>query len=109
MTHTCRNLADLTFVESLSMRPKTIFWQVERRRRNAVLSNNNSQNFNKISRITSLLEDGSLFSDLGITDFNATNDRAMVCGSIGLNTEINRILEDIGLHKGEIQIPVNMS
>jgi ferredoxin--NADP+ reductase len=41
-----------------------------------------------------------LFSDLGIAGFNATSDRAMVCGSMGLNSDMKRILENFGLREG---------
>jgi ferredoxin--NADP+ reductase len=35
-----------------------------------------------------------------VTDFGPVNDRAMVCGSIGLNTDIKEILEGYGLREG---------
>jgi ferredoxin--NADP+ reductase len=54
----------------------------------------------KMGRITTKLEDGSLFADLGIDGINADTDRAMVCGSIGLNTDLKRILEGFGLEEG---------
>ena len=54
----------------------------------------------KMGRITTLIKDGTLFRDLDITDFGAEQDRAMVCGSIGLNTDIKEILEGFGLREG---------
>ncbi|MFV0245725.1 MAG: ferredoxin--NADP reductase [Qingshengfaniella sp.] len=54
----------------------------------------------KMGRITTLLEDGTLFRDLGITGMSADTDRAMVCGSLGLNTDLKRILEGFGLREG---------
>ena len=50
--------------------------------------------------ITALLKDGSLFCDLGITDFNTMNDRAMLCRPSGRYTYIKRILADFDLRKG---------
>ena len=54
----------------------------------------------KMGRITTLLEDGTLFKDLEIKGISADTDRAMVCGSIGLNTDIKKILEGFGLEEG---------
>ena len=54
----------------------------------------------KMGRITTLLESGELFRDLGITDFGPETDRAMVCGSMGLNLDLKRILEGHGLREG---------
>ena len=53
-----------------------------------------------MGRITTLIKDGTLFGDLGVTDFGPDKDRAMVCGSIGLNTDIKAILEGYGLREG---------
>ena len=75
--------------------------------KNAVLSNNTLETSPKMGRITSLLKDGSLFSDSSHTDFNATDDRAMVCGSMGLNTNMKLILEEFGLRERANSDPDN--
>ncbi|TFL17974.1 ferredoxin--NADP reductase [Jannaschia formosa] len=54
----------------------------------------------KMGRITTLLEDGTLFRDLGIEGISPETDRAMVCGSLGLNTDLKAILEGFGLEEG---------
>ena len=54
----------------------------------------------KMGRITDLLKSGEVFADLGITDFGPETDRAMVCGSMGLNLDIKDILESHGLREG---------
>ncbi len=47
------------------------------------------------------LEYGRLLVEgLSINDFSPLNDRAMVCGSIGLNLEIKSILDDLGFKEG---------
>ena len=40
-----------------------------------------------------LLKSGELFRDLGIDGISPETDRAMVCGSLGLNTDMKEILE----------------
>jgi ferredoxin--NADP+ reductase len=54
----------------------------------------------KMGRITTLLEDGTVFRDLGVEGISPETDRAMVCGSMGLNTDLKRILEGFGLEEG---------
>ena len=61
-----------------------------------------------MGRITTLIKDGTLFGDLDVTDFGPDKDRAMVCGSIGLNTDIKEILEGYGLREGANSEPANM-
>ena len=53
-----------------------------------------------MGRITEKLKNNNLFSDLNISDFSPDIDRAMVCGSIGLNLEIKAILDDLGFREG---------
>jgi ferredoxin--NADP+ reductase len=101
LTHTCRDVADLKFGKELIAETKTdILVGEEAQQKLHYYPTTTRETSKKMGRITSLLEDGSLLEDLGVTDFNATNDRAMVCGSIGLNTDIKRILEDYGLREG---------
>ena len=53
-----------------------------------------------MGRVTDLLTSGELFKDLGIDGISAETDRAMVCGSMGLNTDLKEILEGFGLEEG---------
>ena len=53
-----------------------------------------------MGRITTLLEQGSVFDDLGLPPITPDSDRAMVCGSIGLNTDMKAILQTYGLREG---------
>ncbi len=54
----------------------------------------------KMGRITNLLEDGSVFADLGIPPITPETDRAMVCGSLDFNKDITKVLERFGLEEG---------
>ena len=101
LTHTCRDVADLKFGKELIAQTKTdILVSEEAQQKLHYYPTTTRETSKKMGRITSLLEDGSLLVDLGVTDFNATNDRAMVCGSIDLNSDMKRILENYGLREG---------
>lgn len=101
VTHTCRDLAELEYsrkmVESLKDDPligemvgdKLIYYPTTTREQSP-----------KMGRITTLLTDGTLFRDLGIDGISPETDRAMVCGSIGLNMDLKKILEGFGLEEG---------
>ena len=101
LTHTCRDLADLKFGEELIAETKNdILVGEEAQHKLLYYPTTTRETSAKMGRITTALEDGSLFENLNITDFNAANDRAMVCGSMGLNTDMKRILENYGLREG---------
>ena len=108
LTHTCRDLADLKFGEELIADTKSDILVGEEAQHKLLYSPTTTRETSaKMGRITTALEDGSLFKNLNITDFNATNDRAMVCGSMGLNSDMKRILENFGLCEGSNADPAD--
>ena len=101
LTHTCRDVADLKFGQELIAETKAdILVGEEAQKKLHYYPTTTRETSDKMGRITSLLENGSLFPDLGVAGFNATSDRAMVCGSMGLNSDMKRILENFGLREG---------
>ena len=101
LTHTCRDVADLEYghllVESLKDDPligelvgdKLTYYPTTTREPSA-----------KTGRITDLLTSKDVFNDLEIQAMHPDTDRAMVCGSLGLNTDMKAILEGYGLREG---------
>ena len=53
-----------------------------------------------MGRLTIMLEQGTVFTDLGLPPITPDSDHAMVCGSIGLNTDMKAILKTYGLREG---------
>lgn len=101
MTHTTRDVAELdygrTLVESLADDPligdmigdKLVYYPTTTREQSP-----------KMGRITNLLQDGTVFKDLGIDGISADTDRGMVCGSLEFNKDIKEVLEGFGLEEG---------
>lgn len=101
VTHTCRDVAELTYsqelVESLADDPligefvgdKLTYYPTTTREESPTMG-----------RITEKLKDGSLLRDVGVDAIGPETDRAMVCGSMGLNLDLKAILEGFGLEEG---------
>jgi ferredoxin--NADP+ reductase len=51
-------------------------------------------------RITTLIENGKFFEDLGIPSFNGETDRIMICGSLAMLHDTQKLLDVIGLDRG---------
>lgn len=101
LTHTCRDVAELKFGEELIS--ETLVDPLvgdEARQKLRYVATTTREKSPLMGRITTLLQDGTLFEKLGITDFGPETDRAMVCGSIGLNNDLKAILEGHGLKEG---------
>ena len=110
LTHTCRDVAELKYGEDLvhSIRTdemlaeligegfanKLVYYPTTTREQSP-----------KMGRVTDLLRDGTVFADLGIEGISVETDRAMVCGSMGLNTDLKEILEGFGLTEGSNSSP----
>ncbi len=101
ITHTCRDVAELEYgrrlVESLPDDPLIGELVGDKLKYYPTTTREQSP---KMGRITTLLKDGTVFKDLGIDGINPDTDRAMVCGSMGLNTDLKEILESFGLREG---------
>ncbi|NOC82222.1 MULTISPECIES: ferredoxin--NADP reductase [Ruegeria] len=106
ITHTCREVAELEYGRQL----------IDSIRQDEMLAELIGEGFAdkihyyptttreespKMGRITDLLKDGTVFSDLGIEGgIKPETDRAMVCGSLAFNLDIKEILEGFGLREG---------
>ncbi len=58
-----------------------------------------------MGRITDRIRSGAFFAQHGLAPFNAAEDRAMICGSMGLNMDMKAILEEAGLEEGSNSRP----
>ena len=105
LTHTCREVAELEYGRQLVDQVKndglmSELVGAENLQKLVYYPTTTREDSPTMGRITTLIKDGTLFGDLDVTDFGPVNDRAMVCGSIGLNTDIKEILEGYGLREG---------
>ena len=105
LTHTCREVAELEYGRQLVDQVKNDELMAELVGAENLLKlvyypTTTREVSPKMGRVTTLINDGTLFRDLDVKDFGPDKDRAMVCGSIGLNTDIKEILEGYGLREG---------
>ncbi len=101
LTHTCREVSELQYGQ----------WLVEETKKDPLIGElaeaklryyptTTREQSPKMGRITSLIQDGDLFRDLAVPPFDAQEDRVMICGSMGLNTDVKALLEEAGLEEG---------
>ena len=105
ITHTCRDVAELEYSRQLiaDLQADELMQELigsENLAKIRYYPTTTREQSPKMGRITTLLEDGSVFKDLGIAPINPDTDRGMVCGSLDFNTDIKAILEGFGLEEG---------
>lgn len=105
VTHTCRDVAELEYGRQLieGLKADDLMQELigpENLAKICYYPTTTREESPKMGRITNLLQDGTVFKDLGVPQINAAYDRAMVCGSLGFNKDIMEILEGFGLTEG---------
>jgi ferredoxin--NADP+ reductase len=63
------------------------------------------ETYRNMGRVTSLIENGKLFSDLGLPPMNPAQDRVMLCGSPGMLNDLKHMLETLGFVEGNTSTP----
>ncbi|MCT8329299.1 ferredoxin--NADP reductase [Albidovulum sediminis] len=101
LTQTCRNVSELAYGADLHRRlledPLVGEEAAAKFRRYATTTREPSE---RMGRITDLIESGKLFEDLGLPPLDPGQDRVMICGSMGLNLDMKRLLEARGFTEG---------
>ena len=105
ITHTCREVGELTYgrdlIESLKddeLLNEVIgegFWKKIK-----YYPTTTREESPKMGRITDLMRSGEAFEDLGTPPLNPETDRAMICGNLAFNLELKEMLEGYGLEEG---------
>ncbi|OYW88851.1 MAG: ferredoxin--NADP(+) reductase [Hyphomonas sp. 32-62-5] len=63
------------------------------------------QHHERMGRITTLIENGKLFSDLGVPPLDPATDRAMICGSMEMIQDVKTLMLKAGLTEGSNAAP----
>lgn len=105
ITHTCREVGELTYgrniIESLKedeLLNEVIgegFWKKIK-----YYPTTTREQSAKMGRITDLMRSGECYEDLGVPCLNPETDRAMICGNLAFNLELKEMFEDYGLEEG---------
>ena len=107
LTQTCRRVSELGYgaalAEGLAEDP-LVGEEAHRFTRYATTTREPSA---RTGRITDLIGSGRLFEDLGVDPLDPEIDRVMICGSIGLNTDVKALLEARGFAEGSNSRPAD--
>ncbi|RMX18099.1 ferredoxin--NADP reductase [Vandammella animalimorsus] len=63
------------------------------------------EDFHHQGRITTLIENGKLFADLGLPPINRAEDRIMICGSPAMLFDLKTLFEQRGFIEGNTSTP----
>ena len=85
LTHTCRNVGDLAYGDALvaSLGDDPLVGD-EAPAKLRHYTSTTREPFDRMGRITNLIESRKLFDDLGVEPLNPETDRVMICGSMAM-------------------------
>ncbi|MEJ6391709.1 ferredoxin--NADP reductase [Gymnodinialimonas sp. 2305UL16-5] len=112
ITHTCREVGELTYgrdlIEALQhdeLLNEVIgegFWKKIK-----YYPTTTREESPKMGRITDLMRSGTAFEDLDVPPLTPETDRAMICGNLAFNLELKDMLEEYGLEEGANSKPAH--
>ena len=108
LTHTCRQRAELSYglrlTESLKDDPLVGEMVGEKL---AHITSLTREEYPLKGRITTLIENGRLFEELGVPALDREHDRVMICGSMDMISDTKTLVESFGLIEGSNSKPAD--
>ena len=100
LTHTCRDVAELTYGQELVAATKQDPLVGEVAQGLRLYSTTTRETSSQMGRITDLMASGKVFTDLHVAPITPEVDRAMICGSMDMLRDTKAMLEGFGLTEG---------
>lgn len=101
LTQTCRDVAELAYGEKIvadTLEDPLVGEMVAGRLIH--YTSTTREGHTHTGRITTLIETGALFHDLGTAPFDPESDRVMICGSMDMIQDTKTLVEAAGLEEG---------
>lgn len=106
LIHGCRTVAELAYDDYLTKElPENEFIGDEVKAKLIYYPTVTREPFRHQGRITSLIEGGQLFADIGLPPIDPQNDRLMLCGSPAMLKDLVQLLESRGFQEGSQSQP----
>ena len=101
LVQTCRSYAELTYGNDLVLRAQSDPLIGEQAQAGLVhYATTTRETSARMGRITSLMENGKIFSDLNLPALRPEDDRVMICGSMSMLNDVKLLTEQAGLTEG---------
>jgi ferredoxin--NADP+ reductase len=108
VTNTCRDVADLAYGNNLvaSLHADPLIGELTAGRVKYIATTTRETSA-RMGRITTLIENGELFSMVGCPPFDRETDRVMICGSMAMLNDVKALVEAHGLEEGSNSKPAD--
>lgn len=106
LTHTCREAAELQYGHDLVEATKSDPLVGEEASKQLIhVASTTRETSGRMGRITTMMETGSLYEELGVPPLDPAVDRGMICGSMDMLNDVKALCEAAGLSEGSNNRP----
>ncbi|MFU0504303.1 ferredoxin--NADP reductase [Pseudaminobacter sp. NGMCC 1.201702] len=108
LTHTCRDIAELTFGKELvgALADDPLIGELTHGRVR-LYNSTTRETSERMGRITALIGSGQFQSDLDIEKLSPETDRVMICGSMAMLKDVKELVEHAGFEEGSLSQPAS--
>lgn len=108
LTHTCRDVAELTYGKELvaALAEDPLIGELTHGRV-TLYSTTTREESPYMGRITALIGSGKFYTDLGIDKLDPATDRIMICGSMHMLKDVKELAESLGFDEGSLSQPAS--
>jgi ferredoxin--NADP+ reductase len=108
LTHTCRTVAELEYGKSIiaSLKNDPLIAEFAEDKI-TYFSSVTQDNYNSVGRITTLINSGEFFRNIGKLPLMPKTDRVMICGSVDMLKEVSALVEASGFIEGSNASPAD--
>ena len=106
LVHGCRHVAELAYQDLITEElPRHEFLGELASEQLLYYPTVTREPFRNQGRITTLIDNGKLFDDLGLPTLDREHDRVMICGSPAMLKDLKAMLDARGFHEGNTSRP----
>jgi ferredoxin--NADP+ reductase len=105
VTHTCREAAELNYSINTVAATKADPLVGELADRLHLVATTTREDTAFMGRITDLMENGKLYTHLGVPPLDPEHDRVMICGSMAMLKDVKAILDKANFTEGSNSMP----
>ena len=105
VTHTCREAAELSYSINTVAATKADPLVGELADRLHLVATTTREDTSFMGRITDLMQNGKLYTHLGVPPLDPEYDRVMICGSMAMLKDVKAILENANFTEGSNSMP----
>jgi len=105
VTHTCREAAELSYSINTVAATKADPLVGELADRLHLVATTTREDTSFMGRITDLMENGKLYTHLGVPPLDPEHDRVMICGSMAMLKDVKAILDNANFTEGSNSMP----